>query len=95
MKLGWENKIIFHRIGWPENFGIFTTNDCPHHFNLNLKRQTGRTAIDIKLVCGNAFRLKKNLMTLFIRELDNFIFNRRTIARSNSFYLTRIHRRFM
>ena len=68
MQLGWENKVIFHRISWPQNFSIFTSDNCPDQLHLNLKRQAGRKAIYIKLVCGDAFRLKKNLMPLFIRE---------------------------
>ena len=75
MQLTRRRIIIFHRIRRPQDFGIFTTPNCPHHFILHLKRKTGGKAVYVQLIGRNAFRLNEDLMGWLISKTHDLIFN--------------------
>ena len=92
MQLPRRSKIIFHRISRPQYLRLLAPLNCPHHFDLDLKRQTSRKPVHINLIRRNPFRLQKNLMRLLIRKPHNLILDRRTIPRPDAVDLSGIHR---
>src|SRR5205823_1909840 len=62
---------------------------------LNLKWQTRRNAIHIKLVGMSPLRFQEKLMLFFFGKAHDFVFNRGTIARAGAFDFSGIHRRFI
>src|SRR5204863_93169 len=81
--------------GWSHNLGVLTADDRPDHLDLNLIRQTRREAVDIKLIRGNSLRFEEDLLPFLLGKADDLIFDRRTIARPNSFNHARVHRGLM
>ena len=59
---------------------------------LHITWQTGRNAVGINRRIVQAFRLQKDVVPVFVGEADNFVLNRRTIARTPTGDLTRIDR---
>src|SRR3990172_300629 len=60
---------------------------------LYVLRQAGRKAVDIVFCCVPAFRLYEYLMALFIGKSPDFILDRRTVPRADTFYNTLVERR--
>ena len=87
-----RNTIIFYRISITDNLRMFKSRHRMIHLILNiLRKRTGHTS-HIHFICIKPLRLQKNLMSVFIGKLDNFILNRRTISWPCSLNNTRINR---
>src|SRR5450830_83590 len=73
--------------------GVFKTLYRAYQLVLNIKRQTGGNTVGIHLIRGQALRLKKYLMRLFIGKAMNFVFNGRAVTRAYAFNDACVHRR--
>src|ERR1044071_7218389 len=65
------------------------------NITLNIDGQTSRNSVNVNLVSVDAFRLKHNLMTIFILEFNDLVFDRWTISRPNPLNLSAIEWRSM
>jgi len=86
----WDQK---NHIQWhnpAHNFGIFKAQHGAHKLVLYIKRQAGGNAVRIDFMGIQPFRFDKNLMGIPVGETDDFIFNRRTITRPDTFNNPRI-----
>jgi hypothetical protein len=83
--LSGKRKIILDCIRRTKDLGAFATNDSLDHFDLDFKRQAGREAVDLDFVGGDTLWLEEDLLSFFIRELNNFVLNRRAVARAHAF----------
>src|SRR5205814_9211634 len=55
-----------------------------HEIRLHVTRQAHREAIDVDLARVEAFGLKENLVPLLVGKSDDFVLERRTIARADA-----------
>ena len=62
---------------------------------LHVDRQRSRHAVDVDLVRVQPFGLEEKSGAALVRELDDLVFDRRTIARSDALDPPRVHRRPM
>src|SRR6266404_6065625 len=95
MQLCREREVIFNRVCRPEYFGVFTTDDCFDHLDLDIKGQRRREAVHVNFVGSNSLRLQEDLLSFLFWELNNLVFDRRTVSWSNSLNDTRVQRRFV
>jgi len=63
------------------------------HADLDVQRHTGGKTVQINLVSIQTFRLDEELMPVLVWEFHHLVFDRRTVARTNSRDLTGIKRR--
>src|SRR5579885_1037719 len=85
--------IILDRITGADHLRRLKSGNRGDYRLLNINRHAGGHAIHIDLVCVHTFGFEKNLVPLFIRELDDFVFYRGTVPRTDAFYLPAIERR--
>src|SRR5678815_3045965 len=90
-ELSWKREIVLHRIGRAHDISVFAADDCSNHLDLHFEWKTSREAIHVNLFCRNPFGFQEDLLTFLVRKLNDFIFNRWTIARPGSFNYSRIH----
>ena len=75
-----------------QHFGRLEAGDGFQNCNLDFDRQRRAHAVDINFVRVQTFGLEKKLMRGFVGELDDLVFDRRTIARADGLNLAAIHR---
>ena len=92
-KLLRSQTVVLDRVGIPHNVRIFKTGNRPIHRELNILGHGTRHSVDIHFTRISAFRLNKDLMSVLIRKLHDFILNGRAVARPFGFYHTSIKRR--
>ena len=73
MELSGREIIVLNRVAGPDDFGALESGNGSNQRQLDIERQTGGDAIDIKLAGMPSFRLEKNGMRRFMGEPDNFI----------------------
>ena len=83
--------IVFNGITWTQYVRIFESNHGANQVDLHIKRQAGGNAIGIKLVRRQTFRLKKDLVLIFICKTMDFVFDGWAITRAYSFNDPRVH----
>ncbi len=86
------DRVVLDRVSGPDHLRILKTRNRRDHRSLHIDRHAGRHPVDVNLVGIKPFRLEKDLMRLFVRELDDLVFDRRTIARPDAFDLPAIER---
>jgi len=69
---------------------MFQPFDGRKNSRLDVHRHAGRQTVYVDFVGIDTFRLQKQLVSGFIRELNDFIFNRRAVSRPDSFDLAGI-----
>ena len=84
MELGREGEIVLDGVGGAEDFGVFAADDGLDHLHLDLEREGGREAVDVDFVRRDAFRFEKQLLSLLLREFDDFVFDGGAIARADA-----------
>jgi hypothetical protein len=95
MKLVRGTKIVLDRVPGPHHFDILEAGNGAEKGVLDLDRQTGGAAVDIIFVGVATLGFEEDLVTFFIGEADNLIFEGRAIARANSFDLSAVERAFI
>ena len=85
MKLGRKSEVVFDGVSGPQDFGVCASGDGADHIELDGEGERGRETVNVDFLGGDAFRFKEDLVTFFIRELDDLIFDRRAIARPDPF----------
>ena len=93
VKLGRVDAVIFDSVGVAHYLGVLKAVKRAEHSPLHVDGQRGRKALNIGLLGVCAYRLNKELMTLLVGKSGKLVLNRRTVSRSCSVNLTRIHRR--
>ena len=92
-QLGRRKIVVLYRIPWTEKLHLLKTCYLTQGSVLHLFGQRSRKAIHVHLYGMPAFGLYKQLMMVFVGKTIDFIFYRRTIARSYSVDNALKHRR--
>src|SRR5579884_3473781 len=87
--------VIFNGITGPDHFCVLKSRDGFHHRYLNINGHGSGHAVDVDFISIQALGLQENLVLKFIRELDDFVFNRGAITRAQALDLPRVKRRTM
>ena len=90
--MGGIREVVLDRVGGPEDFRLFATNDGMDHFDLNFKGEAGREPVDVDFIGGDPLWFQEDLMFWFVGEPDEFVFNARTITGSDALNDSGIHR---
>src|SRR5579871_1300037 len=85
--------IVFDGISRPDHFCGFQPGYGCDHCGLDIDGHAGGHAVDVHLVCIEALWLEEDLVTVLVRELDDFVFDGRAISRTNAFDLATVERR--
>ena len=64
----------------------FETAHAAHQAQLNIERQAGRNPVWVNFVGGQPFRFEEYLVRRLVCEPVDLVFDRRAVARSDSFY---------
>ena len=94
-QLGRRAVIVLDRITRTQNFAALETGDRSEKFQLHLVGQRGGNAIHIVLEGVPTFGFEENLVPLLFREADDFVLDRRAIARPHPLDHAAVHRRLM
>src|ERR1700675_3648939 len=89
------DRVVLNRVPGPHHLGIFKPRYRLQNRQLHINRQRSAHAVDIDLVRIQPLGLQKKLVRQFVGELDDLVFNRRTITRPRRLNLPAIHRRAM
>ena len=85
--------VVFDGVARPNHPGPFQTRDGRKDCKLDLFGQRGRDAVGIDGRILEPFRLQEDLMAVAVAEADDFVLDRRAIARTAALDLAGIHRR--
>ena len=85
--------VILDGVARAQDVGILETGNGTHGLELDIKRQAGGNAVRVQLVGGQAFRLHKNLVRVFIGKAVDLVLDGRAIARAHAFDVTGEHGR--
>ena len=95
VEFGGIDGVILDGVAGAQQFGVFKTGNAVYHRGLNLDGKRCAHAIDIDLVRVQALGFKEELMRKLVRKADDLVFDRRAVARSNTFDLAGVHGRAM
>ena len=87
-----KHEIVFDGVGIAADERMLQARKRTDHLPLNIDGQRRRDAVQIVFVRRIALRLQIDVMPRTIRETDDFVFKRRTIARSDAVDFARVHR---
>ena len=76
--------IVFDRITGAHDLCVLAALHRAHERELNVEWQRCRDAVRIDLLRRQSFGLEKDLMTVALRETNDFVFDRWTIARADA-----------
>ena len=93
IEFGGVNGVVFDGIAGAQHLGLFEAGDGAHDLPLHLHGQRGGHAVDVDLVGIEAFGLEEELVLRLVRELDDFVFDGRAVARADALDLTGVHGR--
>src|SRR5579875_2257882 len=85
-------------IQWHNRAGSFLCSQVPGWISPSLPEHQWHGsghAVDVDFISIQALGLQENLVLMFIRELDDFVFNRGAITRAQALDLPRVKRRTM
>ena len=85
-------EIILNRVARTDNFGIFHSLHGADNLHLHIERQAGGDTIRINFVRRESFRFEEDLMLITIGKAHHFVFDRRAVARTDTFDHACIHR---
>src|SRR5260370_23772371 len=91
----WIDRVVVNGETKPNHLGEFETRYGIDDRQLHNKRQRSAHTVDIYLVRVQALGFQKELVRQFVGELDDLVFNRRTIPRPRRLNLPAVHRRAM
>src|SRR5208283_5218698 len=95
MQLSRKDEVILDRIGRSQYLGVLTAYNGSDQAHLNFIGKARRKAVDVELICRDAFRFEEDLLALLLREFDDLVFNRRTVPWPHSLDDTGVHWRLM
>lgn len=84
IQLPWIDRIVLNRIPRANHLRVFQPGHRRDHRRLHIHRHTRRHPVHVHLVRIQPLGLEENLVTRFVRELHNLVFDRRTISRTNT-----------
>ena len=84
LELGRIEIVILDSISRTEYLGIFKTFDMMKGFHLNIERKRRRESLKIIFVRSPTLRFKEKLMFCLVCKGPQFIFNARTVTRSDT-----------
>ena len=79
-----RHEIVFNRVTGADDFDVLQSFNRAEKFKLNLKRQAVPRAVCVNFFRRQPFRLKKNAVAVAVGKFDDFIFQRRAIARADA-----------
>ena len=94
VQFGRRDEIIFDGISRPDHESLLQTRDRTHHLQLDLCRHAGGEAVEIHFAGFQSLRLQEDLMAFLVGELDDLVFDARTITRPDTDNSPSIKRRF-
>ena len=84
IQLTWVDTVILNCVCIPYNLDMFESRYCMIHSILYiLRKRTGHTA-DIHFVGVDTFRFNEYLMAVLVGKFNDFVLDRRTVARTGS-----------
>ena len=93
VELGGVDRVVLDGVAGAQHLGLVEAGDGVHDLPLHLHGQRGGHAVDVDLVGVEAFGLKEELVLGFVGEFDDFVFDRRAIARADALDAARVHGR--
>ena len=91
VKLSWIHAVVFNSICIFNNFAVFKSRNSSVHRKLYIFWQRRAHSPNIHFIGVKTFWFDKNLVPLFIRKFNHFVFDRRTVTRTSSFDNTGIN----
>ena len=88
-------EIVFDGVTGTEHLYIAETGHSFQCCNLDVHRQGGRKAVEIKLVCVESFGFKEERMAVAFGKRNQFGLNGWAVARSDALYLSVVERRIL
>ena len=89
------DKVVFDSVSRPDHLSRFESRQGANQALLDLRRKAHRKPVQIDLISRETFGLQEQLVTLAIGKTHHLVFERRTIARTNSGNLPVVQRRFV
>src|SRR6266702_1445277 len=93
LKLSRIDMVVFDGVAGPHHLRALEPGNRRQQLPLHFFRQRRRDSVGIDRRIVQALGLEKNLMSVALAEADDFVLDRRTIARTAAADLARIHRR--
>src|SRR5262249_52067337 len=95
MQLARIHEVIFDSIAGTQYLYVCETRYGSNELDLYLFGQARGNAVRVDFVRVVALRLQKDLMPGLLAELDYLVLDRRTVARTNAFYVSAVERRLV
>ena len=87
------DRVVFDGITGPQHLGVLKARNGLQNLQLDLDRQRGAHAVDVNLMSVQALGLEKELVCDLVGKLDDLVFNRRAVARTDGMDLSAVHGR--
>ena len=81
MQLSRRKEVVFDGIAWSEHPGMFESRDLTHGLELGFFGQGRGESVEVGFDSMTPFGLDEDLVTLFVREPMDLVFNAWTVAR--------------
>ncbi len=94
-EFGGIDGVVFDGVARPQHVGIFEAGDRLQNLQLDFDRQGGAHAVDVNLVGVQTLGLEEELVRDLVGELDDLVFDRRAVARTDGMDLPAVHGRAM
>src|SRR6266850_3868023 len=78
------NEIVFDGVPGSQQHGVFESWQRMDEIRLDISRQRHRKPVDVDLACIETLGLEEDLVPFLVREADDLVFERGTVARTDS-----------
>jgi hypothetical protein len=94
-EFGGIDGVVLNGVAGPHHLGVFEAGNRLEDRQLHIDRQRSAHAVDVDLVRVQALGFEEELVREFVGELDDFVFDRGTVARAGRLNLPAVHGRAM
>ncbi len=93
LEFGGIDRVVLDGVAGTQHLGGFEAGNRLQDRELHIDRQRRAHAVDVDFVRVQAFGLEEELVRGLVGKLDDLVFDRRAIARSDGLNLAAVHRR--